>query len=135
MVLVETGMDAWFVKFEIDTVWLNMKVLLAIVRISPFSGRVGGEESSCVDSESVVEMLKYLFVLGIKLADWAAPLKESGEVNIDLDIWLESDMSGSAVEGSSPLDGCVVAVTVPRELTNLKVRSVVVLVRGIWTLA
>jgi hypothetical protein len=132
---VRTGMDAWFVGIGIDTVWLNVKVLLVIVRLSPFAGRVDGKESSCVDSERVVEMLEYLFELGIELADWEAPLRESGEVYIDLDIWLESDMSGSAVERSSPLEGCVIVVSVSRELTDLKVRSVVVPVREIWRLA
>jgi len=71
---------------EIDTVWLNVKVLLAIVRLSPFINRVNGKESSYVDSKRVVRMLKYLFKLRIKLIDWEAPLKESREVYIGLDI-------------------------------------------------
>ena len=54
---------------------------------------------------------------------------------IDLDIWLESNISGSAVKSSSLLEGYIVVVTVPRELMDLKVRSVVVLVREIWRLA
>ena len=131
MVRVGTKMDMVLVGTEIDTVWLNVKVLLAIVRLSPFAGRVDGKESSCVDSERVVGMLKYLFELGIKLADWEAPLKESGEVYIGLDIWLESDMSGSAVERNSLLEGCVVVVTVPKEVIDLKVKSVIVLVKEI----
>jgi hypothetical protein len=46
-----------------------VKVLLVIVRLSLFAGRVNGKESSCVDLERVVEMLKYLFKLRIKLID------------------------------------------------------------------
>jgi len=71
---------------EIDMVWLNVKVLLAIVRLSLFIGRVNRKESSCIDLERVVRMLKYLFKLRIKLINWEAPLKESGEVYIGLDI-------------------------------------------------
>ena len=54
---------------------------------------------------------------------------------IDLDIWLKSNISGSAIERSSPLEGCVIVITVPRELTDLKVRSIIVLIREIWGLA
>jgi len=71
---------------EIDTVWLNVKVLLAIIRLSLFIGCVNRKESSCVDLERVVKILKYLFKFRIKLIDWEAPLKESGEVYIGLDI-------------------------------------------------
>ena len=54
---------------------------------------------------------------------------------IDLDIWLKSDINGSAIERSSPLEGCIIVVSVSRELTDLKVRSVVVPIREIWRLA
>ena len=54
---------------------------------------------------------------------------------INLDIWLESDISGSAVERNSPLKGCVIVIIVPRELTDLKVRSVMALIKEIWGLA
>jgi len=60
--------------------------LLAIIRVSPFAGCVDREESSCVDSERVAKILKYLFELGIKLTDQKAPLRESREVCINLDI-------------------------------------------------
>jgi len=79
-------MDVWFIGFGIDTVWLNIKVLLAIVRLSLFVGCVNRKKSSCVDSERVVKMLEYLFKLGIELIDWEAPLRKSGEVYIDLNI-------------------------------------------------
>jgi len=67
-------------------VWLNVKVLLAIIRLSLFIGYINKKESSCVDSERVVKILKYLFKLRIELVDWEAPLREFGEVYIDLDI-------------------------------------------------
>ena len=50
---------------------------------------------------------------------------------IGLDIWLKFNISGSAVERNSLLESCVVVVTVPREVTDLKVKSVVVLIREI----
>jgi len=84
-----------------------------------------------MDLERVVKMLKYLFKLRIELIDWEAPLRKSREVYIDLNIWLKSDMSGSAIERSSPLEGCVIVISISRELTDLKVRSVVVPVREI----
>ena len=71
---------------EIDTMWLNMKVLLAIIKLSLFIGHVNRKKSSCIDLERVVRMLKYLFELRIKFIDWEAPLKESREVYIGLDI-------------------------------------------------
>ena len=80
-------------------------------------------------------MLKYLFKLRIKLTDWKAPLRESGEVYIDLDIWLESDISNSTIECNSLLKGCVEVVTIPREPMDFKVRSIVVLIKEIWRLA
>ena len=79
-------MDIILVETEINMVWLNVKVLLAIIRLSLFIGCVNKKESSCVDLERVVKMLKYLFKLRIKLVDWEALLKESGEVYIGLDI-------------------------------------------------
>jgi len=63
-----------------------VKVLLAIVKLSLFISRVNKKESSYIDLERVVKMLKYLFKLRIKLVDWEAPLKESREVYIGLDI-------------------------------------------------
>jgi len=79
-------MDIVLVGTEIDMVWLNVKVLLAIIRLSLFVGRVDRKKSSYMDSERVVGMLKYLFELGIKLIDWETPLKEFREVYIGLDI-------------------------------------------------
>jgi len=52
-------------------------------------------------------------------------------VYIDLNIWLESNISGSAIECSSPLKGYVIIIFISRELTDLKVRSIVVPVRKI----
>ena len=49
--------------------WLNIKVLLAIIRLSLFTSHVNKKESSCVDSERVVRILKYLFKLRIKLVN------------------------------------------------------------------
>jgi hypothetical protein len=43
--------------------------LLAIIRLSLFIGRIDRKESSCVDLERVVEILEYLFKLGIELID------------------------------------------------------------------
>jgi len=63
-----------------------VKVLLAIIRLSLFIGRVNRKKSSYINSERMVGILKYLFKLGIKLIDWEAPLKESREVYIGLDI-------------------------------------------------
>ena len=54
---------------------------------------------------------------------------------IDPDIWLKSNISGNTIERNSPLEGCVIVLTVPRGLTDLKVKSVVVLIREIWGLA
>ena len=88
-----------------------------------------------MDLERVVKILKYLFELGIKLIDQEAPLRESRKVYIDLDILLKSNISGSTIERNSLLDSCVIVITIPRELTDLKVRSVVVLIREIWGLA
>ena len=115
--------------------WLNVKVLLVIVRLSPFTGCVDGKESSYIDLERVVKLLKYLFELRIKLINREAPLRESREVYIDLDIWLKSNISSSTIKHNSLLEGCVAVVTVPKELTDLKVRSIVVLIREIWRLA
>jgi len=69
IVLVRIGMDAWFIGFRIDTVWLNVKVLLAIIRLSLFVSYVNKKESSYMDLERVVKMLEYLFKLRIKLID------------------------------------------------------------------
>ena len=49
--------------------WLNVKVLLAIIRLSLFIGHINKKESSYMDSERVVRILKYLFKLRIKLID------------------------------------------------------------------
>jgi len=54
---------------KIDIVWLNVKVLLAIIRLSLFIGCVNRKKSSYIDLERVVKMLKYLFKLRIKLVD------------------------------------------------------------------
>jgi len=116
---------------KIDIVWLNIKVLLAIIRLSLFIGCVNRKKSSYMDSERVVRIFKYLFKLRIKLIDWEVPLKEFRKVYIGLDIWLKSNISGSAIKRNSLLEGCVVVITISRELTDLKVRSVVVLIREI----
>ena len=50
---------------------------------------------------------------------------------IGLDIWLKFNISSSAVERNSLLKGCVVVITVPKEVTDLKVKSVMVLIREI----
>ena len=105
------------------------------MRLSPFASHVNGKESNCVDLKRVVKMLKYLFKLGIKLADRKAPLRESGEVYIDLDIWLGSNISGSVIEHNNLLKGCVVVVTVFKELMDFKIKSIVVLIKEIWGLA
>jgi hypothetical protein len=67
-------------------VWLNIKVLLAIVKLFLFSGCIDGEKSSCVDLKKVIEMLKYLFKFGIKLIDQKALLRKFGELYINLNI-------------------------------------------------
>jgi len=56
-------------------------------------------------------------------------------VYINLDIQLKSNISSSAIERSSPLEGYVIVISVSRELTDLKVRSVIVPIREIWRLA
>jgi len=149
-VLVGTKVDIVLVKTEMNVVLVRTKTVLVLIGTEIGMLRVGtkiaivlvrtridvwfvgiGKENSCIDLERVVKILKYLFKLRIKLIDWEAPLRESGEVYIDLDIWLKSNISGSAVKRSSPLKGCVIVISIFKELTDLKVRSVVVPIREI----
>ena len=109
--------------------------MLAIIRLFLFIGYINRKESSYIDLGRVVKILKYLFKLKIKLIDWEALLIESRKVYIDLDIWLKSNISGSAIERSSLFKGYIIVVTVPRELIDLKVRLVIVLLREILRLA
>lgn len=135
IVLVKTGINIQFVKINIKTVQLNIKVLLAIVRLSPFTGYINGKESSYINLKRVIKLLKYLFKLRIKFINREAPLRESKKVYINLDIQLKSNINSGTIERNSPLKGCVAVITIPRELIDLKVRSVMVFIREIQRLA
>ena len=131
MVLIGPKIDIYFIEFKIDIVWLNIKMLLTIIRLSPFVNYVDRKESSYIDLKRVVKLLKYLFKLRIKLIDLKAPLREFREVYINLNIWLESNISGSAIKYNSLLEGCMVVITIPRELMDFKVKSIIVLIKEI----